>query len=332
MTAPAGADQQGETRPPHVYALLAVGVVCIASSAILVRFADEGPGLAVAMWRTTFAALLLLPFSIRTLPQNLRAISRKDLLLIGISGIVLGLHFALWIESLYLTSVASSTVLVTTSPIFLAIFGFVFLRERLAVRTVVAIIISLTGSVLIAVGDATGSGGGQGSNPALGNALALSAAVLVSIYLMIGRVVRRRLSWIGYLFPLHVIAALTIVGVALLRGVSLFGYSPMFYFLCLLMALFPQVLGHGSFNYALKFVSATIIGILTLAEPVVASTAAYFLFGEVPVWLAVLGMVLVIAGVALAVIRPRVDQRAPGNGSRNRASGSAPNVFRPRRK
>lgn len=294
-----------EARPAHIYAVLAVGVVSIASSAILVRFADEGPALAIASWRMVFSVLLLLPFAIRTVPRQIRAFTAREHLLVLISGVMLGLHFVAWIESLYLTSVASSTVLVTTSPIFLAIIGFFVLKERLPVRVVAAIAISLTGSVLIAVGDSVAADTMPGADPLLGNMLALSAAMLVSVYLLIGRILRQRLSWLGYVFPLYLVAAITILLIAWARGTPIFGYSTTFYVLCLMMALFPQVLGHGSFNYAVKFVPAVILGILTLAEPVVASIAAYFLFAEVPFWMAMAGMVLVLMGVALAILRRR---------------------------
>ncbi len=299
-----------ESRPAHVYAVLAVGVVCIASSAILVRFADEGPAIAVATWRLSFAVLLLLPLALRSVPKQLRAFSRRDHLLILISGIALGLHFATWIESLYLTSVASSTVLATTSPIFLAILGFIALGERVRARVGFAIGISMLGSLLIAAGDSFALEVMPGAMPLLGNTLALSAAMLVSVYLLIGWSIRQRSSWIGYVFPVNFIAAVTIIIIAILRGVPIFGYSPSFYLLCLIMAIFPQLLGHGAFNYAVKYVPAVILGILTLAEPVIASIAAYFLFDEAPVWIAVIGMILVLTGVGVAIVR-RPGYRPP---------------------
>lgn len=295
-----------ESRPAHVYVVLIVGVVSIASSAILVKYAQEGAPLAVATWRLILAVLLLLPFAIRRVPSELRILSRREHGLMVVSGIALGFHFAAWIESLYLTSVASSTVLVTTSPVFLAILGFVLLGEQVRARVVVAIGISLLGSLLIATGDSFSSDVAAGSNPTLGNALALAAAMLVSVYFLVGRAIRRRVSWISYVFPVYLVASATTFGIAVLRGIPLFGYSTTFYVLCLLMALIPQIIGHGAFNYAIKYVPAVILGILTLSEPIVASIAAYYLFGEVPIWIAIVGMILVLAGVALATVRRQV--------------------------
>lgn len=315
--------QPGDRLPGRVVALLVVGVLSLASSAILIRFAQEGPALAIATWRTGLAVVLLAPAAFLRSRSEMRQFSRRDWLLISGAGILLGLHFVAWIESLYHTTVASSTVLGTTSPIFLAVFGFLFIKEILTRRVVIAIIIGVCGSALIGLGDGLGTDESRGSDPLLGNLLALSAAVLFSFYLLLGRIIRRKTSWLAYVFPLYSIAALSILAVAALRGVPIFGYSPLFYVFCLLMAVFPQIIGHGSFNYALRYIPAAILALLTLLEPIMASTAAYFLFGETPYWLTIVGMGFVLGGVGLAVYRrPRVRQ-LPGVRSVNRSAGKS---------
>jgi drug/metabolite transporter (DMT)-like permease len=315
--------ESGDRLPGRVVALLAVGVLSMASSAILIRFAQEGPALAIATWRTSLAVLLLAPFALLRSGPEIRQFTRRDWLLITGAGVLLGLHFVAWIESLYHTTVASSTVLVTTSPIFLAVFGFLFLKEILSRRVVIAIIIGVCGSVLIGIGDGMGANEGRGSDPLFGNLLALSAAVLVSFYLLLGRVIRQKTSWLAYVFPLYAIAALSILAVTAIRGVPIFGYSAGFYFFCLLMAVFPQIIGHGSFNYAIRYIPAALLALLTLLEPIMASTAALLLFGEAPYWLTVVGMAVVLSGVGLAVYRrPRVRQLPPDR-STNRSRGKS---------
>jgi drug/metabolite transporter (DMT)-like permease len=307
--------------PGRVVGMLVVGVLSLASSAILVRYAQEGPALAIATWRTSLAVLILAPFAVVRVSTEIRRFSFRDWALVGAGGILLGLHFVAWIESLYHTSVASSTVLVTTSPIFLAILGFVLLRERLSRRVVIAILIGVGGSVLIGVGDGLGGNSQRGPNPLLGNTLALSAAVLVSLYLLIGRVVRQKTSWLAYVFPLYAVAALSIIAVALFRGVPLTGYSVSFYGFCLLMAVFPQIIGHGSYNYAIRYLPAAILAFLSLLEPILASTAALVLFGEAPFWLTVIGMAVVLSGVGLAVWRRPATYRRSVERSANRPGG-----------
>jgi drug/metabolite transporter (DMT)-like permease len=271
-------------------------------SPILVRFAGAAPGMAVAVWRTVFAALLLTPFALPRIGAEVRRFSCREWLLILGAGILLGLHFVAWIESLYHTSVASASVLVWTNPIFMALLGFLFLRERLTKTVVVAMMVGVLGAALLGWGDLAHPGGAV-SNPLLGNSLALAAAVLVSLYLIIGRVVRRRHAWLAYVYPLYVTVAATTLGMAWLLGTPLLGYEPSIYGWCALMALGPSVLGHGSFNYVVRYFPVAQLGVISLLEPVGASILAYFLFKEVPGRLALAGMALVLVGVASA-IRP----------------------------
>ena len=303
-------------RPTLVYVAIAVGVVSFTFSPILVRWADDAPGLAIAVWRTVLAALLLAPIAWKRVQPEVKALCGRDWILIAASGVFLGLHFITWIESLYHTTVASASVLVTTSPIFLLAFGALFLDEQLSRPTVGAIVAAVGGAALIGWGDAHGVV--LGPNPLWGNGLALTASLLVSLYLLIGRVVRQRVSWLAYIFPLYVVTACTTVAVALAQDVPLFTYGWTFYGLCLLMALGPQLLGHGSFNYALQYVPAALVGMMALLEPVGASAMAYVLFGETPTPLAVAGMLVVLMAVATVVWTERTGMR--------RANGPADTV------
>lgn len=295
------------SRPAFVYVAVAVGVISFTFSPILVRWADDAPGLAIAVWRTVFAALLLAPVAWRRIGPAVRKFGRRDIGLIGAAGVFLGLHFITWIESLYFTTVASASVLVTTSPIFLVVLGYWFLNEQLSGPTVGAILVSVGGAALIGWGDMRGIG--VGPAPLWGNGLALTASLLVSLYLLIGRHVRQQVPWLAYVFPLYAVTALTTLAVAWAQGIPLFGYDWGFYGLCALMAIGPQILGHGSFNYALQYFPAALVGMLALLEPVGASALAYVLFGEVPTGLAITGMLVVLAAVAVVVRYERDQER-----------------------
>jgi drug/metabolite transporter (DMT)-like permease len=256
--------------------------------------------------------LLLAPVAGWRIRSDVRAFSWRDVALILGAGVLLGIHFLAWIESLYHTTVASASVLVTTSPIFLVVLGFLVLKERLSWTTVAAICVSVVGAALIGIGDARGVG--VGPNPLWGNSLALSASLFASVYLLIGRVVRQQVPWLAYVFPLYSVAALTTLGAAWMQGVPLFGYEAGFYGLCLLMAIGPQILGHGSFNYALHYFPAALVGMLALLEPVGSSALAFVLFGEVPNALAITGMLVVLGAVGVVVWNER--QRAPADQER----------------
>lgn len=287
--------------PVRVWIALALGLVSVGLSAILVRFGTSAPGLALAVWRTVFAALLLAPVAIPRIGPEVRTFTTREWGLILTAGTALGLHFIAWIESLYHTSVASASVLVTTSPLFIAALGYLVLRERLRRRTVLAIGTAVIGGALIGLADAQA---GVFPRAGLGNTLALLAALLFSVYILIGRAVRQRMEFLAYLFPLYGVAAMTCVVGALLRGVPLVPSWPVLG-LCLLMALGPQLLGHGAFNYAVRYLPAALLGLLSLTEPIVASLLALMLFGEAPAPLALLGIGIVLLSIAVVFVRRR---------------------------
>ncbi|QXD15302.1 DMT family transporter [Rhodocaloribacter litoris] len=289
-------------RPPVVYPLLFFGLMSFSISPILVRFAAEAPGLAVAVWRTGLAVLMLAPFALPRIGAEVRAFTPRERLLIIVAGVMLGLHFVTWIESLYHTSVASASVILSVTPLLLGLFGYWLLGEPLTRRLVASILLAMTGTALIAWGDSVDE---RAVGSLFGNGLALAAACFQCFYLLIGRVIRRRTSWLAYVFPLYLVAALTTLATALLRGVSLLGYDPIIYVLCGLMALLPQITGHGSFNYALRYFTAALLGLLALTEPVIASWLAYLLFDEMPTGIALAGMVVVLVSVAVVLIRRR---------------------------
>ena len=287
-------------RPLRVYIALTLGVLSFAFAPIFVRLAGDVPGLAIAVWRTVIAAAVLLPPA-ASVYSEIRRFTWRELGLVLAAGVLLGLHFIAWIESLYHTTVASASVFVTSSPVILAVLGYLVLGETLARTTVGGIVAAVGGAVLIGWADAGTITLGQGA--LWGNTLAITGALLVSLYLLIGRVVRQKVSWLAYLAPLYATAAATALGAAVIRGVPLFGYSWTVYALCAGLALGPQLLGHGSFNYALQYVPAAIVGMLALLEPVGASMLAYALFDEVPPVASVVGMVVVLGGVAVVVWR-----------------------------
>lgn len=293
-----------ETRPRGVYAAVGVGLLTFSFSPILVRYATDAPGLTVAAFRTCFAVLLLAPVAIRNGLESVRRFSRRDWALIILSGVFLAGHFIAWIESLYLTSVASASILVASSPVVLAALGFIFLRERLPLPVLISIVAGVGGAIVMSVGDS----GAVGAAPAplLGNALAALATLLFSAYFVIGRVVRQRVDWIAFVFPVYATVAVVTLGAALVRGVPLLGHAPIVYLLCLAMAVGPQIIGHGSFSYAVRYFSATMLGLLGLTEPLGASVFAYFLFGESPTTLSIVGMVIVLAAVASALVFSRI--------------------------
>ncbi|GAB5534231.1 MAG: DMT family transporter [Rubricoccaceae bacterium] len=285
--------------PRHVVVLLTLGLIVIGVSPLLIRFAGETPALAIAAWRTMFVAAMMLPVAWTTKREEIQQLTRREWGLVGAAGVFLSGHFMMWIGSVQLTSVASASVLVAMAPVFIAILGALFLNERPTRKTTLAILAAVLGAVLIGAGEASPRETPL-PNPMLGNGLALTAALLVSVYLLIGRSVRQRLSFVTYFALLSTAAALTTLTACLVLGVELVHPWPMLG-LFLLMALGPGLLGHGSFNLALAYVSAAFLGLLSLAEPVIATLGAFLLFKEVPSALTFLGAVIVLVAIATVV-------------------------------
>lgn len=288
------ADHKQPPAPPVV--VLGFGVLAVSVSSILIRLAqnEAAPSLVIAAWRLTFAALILLPVCLLWRRDELAALGRAELVPAALSGLMLAAHFATWISSLNYTSIANSTVLVTTSPLWVALASPFVLKERVGRSARIGIGLALLGSVVIALGE-----GGSGSRPLLGNALALLGALTAAAYLLIGRRLRATVSLLTYITVVYGIAAVVLLLAAGLRH-PLFGYPPVHYLLFLLMALFPQLLGHSSFNWALGYLSAAYVTVTIISEPIGAVILAMLIFQEWPTPLTVAGGALILAGILFA--------------------------------
>ncbi len=276
---------------------LAVGVLAISTGSILVRIAqgENVPSLVIAAWRLTFAALILLPFCLARRRDELRSLNSADMRLAALSGMMLALHFATWITSLEYTSVAVSTVLVTTSPLWVALAAPFFLGERVTRPVKIGIGLALVGSVIISLGSF-----GGGSAPVWGSLLALLGAITAAAYLLIGRKLRVKLSLLTYVTLVYTIAALILIVLALAAGNNLLDYSAQTFFLFLLLALFPQLIGHSSFNWALGFLPVAYVTVAVISEPIGASILALLFFQEIPTPLTLLGSAFILGGLIVA--------------------------------
>ena len=281
------------------YAVLGLGVIVISSSSIMTRYAQSAgvSSLSISALRLLLASAVLMPFAFAQSAREIRALSKHDLLLAIAAGGLLAAHFATWISSLAYTSVASSTALVTTNPIWIALASVLLFRERIRGGLIAAIGFALCGSVFIFL--AEGGGASAQPNPPLGNALALIGSLAVSGYLLIGRVLRRHLSLLAYIWLVYSSAALALVVVALIANEPLWGFSAAAWVLLFALALGPQLLGHTIFNWALKQVSATFIALAILGEPLGSAILALILFDEGFSFLQIVGFVLLLVGIYL---------------------------------
>lgn len=281
-----------------VFLALIAGLSAFAFAPILVKLAADYSAFKVAAVRTVFSALILVPVYIASKNRSTEEKHTKgEQKWMALSGVLLGLHFICWIASLYFTSVASASVLVTIHPILLILVERLLFKVRFASTVWTGVIIAFAGSVLLGYADTHAVS--DFSNPTLGNGLAVLAAAIFAAYFLIGQKVRRKHSWIGYVFPVYSWAAVTCLLVMfIVDGFSLTA-DPKLILIGLALAVGPQIMGHGSLNYAVKYVSPTILSTLILTEPLFASILAYFLFDELPERLSVTAMIVILIGVGL---------------------------------
>ncbi|MFU8812738.1 MAG: DMT family transporter [Balneolaceae bacterium] len=291
-----------ETPIAKVLLLLFVGLLTFGFAPILVRFATDVEPLVLAALRTGFAVLLLTPFWFwKKKPiGQLKQYGVHHWMLIA-AGIALGLHFSLWIASLHYTSVASASVLVTMHPVMLIVAERLLFKRIFAPVIWVGVLLSFFGSALLGLADDAGLE--QFPNALLGNGLAFSAAILFVVYFLFGRKIRQHAEWIDYVYYVYGYAALTcIIGAFFWVGgwpaISTTGWVVGF-----LLAAGPTILGHGSMNYAVKYVSPTLLSTLILSEVVFAAIVAYFLFQEVPTTLSFAAMAIILFGVSLTWLK-----------------------------
>ena len=293
------AEEHSNVSLRFITTVMTVGIVAVSFSAVLIRLCDA-PSLVIAFYRLLFASLVFWLASFRKIIPELRSLASVSVRLGFASGVALALHFATWITSLSYTSVASSVVLVATSPIFIAIGSAVFLHERGTFKLYLGLALAFVGATVITLG-----GTGSDENSLLGNSLALAGAVFGSAYFLLGRRLRRELSAVTYAALSYSTAAVVLFISNLPFGHSLFDYPLATFGIFLLIALLPQVVGHTSFNWALKHVSAPTVSIVLLGEPVGASLLAYLLLGEKVGGLTIFGGVVTLAGVLLAISSER---------------------------
>ena len=280
------------------YLILAVGMLAVSSAAILVSLARaQGvPVLVIAALRMTIAAIVVVPMALLRCREEIRALGAREILLALASGVLLALHFAFWIGSLDYTSVMSSVVFVSTTPLFVGLASVLILRERLGIATVAGIVVAVIGSVVIGLGDC-GQSGGQSLK---GDLLALLGAVSVSGYLLIGRRLRKCMSLMLYVGITYATAAVALLSVLVMTSARLTGYSSAGYLWVALLAAGPQLLGHSAYNWALKYVSATLVTVALLAEPVGATLLAIAVLGQIPSIVSLMGGVCILTGIVLA--------------------------------
>lgn len=282
------------TRAPRcVYGLIAFGVAAVSTSAIFVKLSGVPP-VVLAFYRVLFAWLMLAPFLAARERAGLWSTPARDAALALLSGVFLALHYVVWFFSLRLTSVASSTVLVTTQPIWVMLIAYLLWRERVTLPSLGGMGLALVGAYFIGAHSAT-----QGESNLLGDMLAIAAAILVSGYLLIGQKLRSRMSLLVYVFFVYGAAAAVLGVMAAAMGLPLSGFAAREWWLFAGIAVVPTLMGHTVFNWALQHVPASVVSVAILGEPVGTVLLAMLILGETPAPIQVAAGLVILTGIGV---------------------------------
>jgi drug/metabolite transporter (DMT)-like permease len=288
---------------------LVTAILAVSTSSVFIRFAQaDAPSLVIAALRLTFATLMLAPIALTRHRAELLNLTRGDLSLGLVSGLFLAVHFGTWISSLEFTTVASSVVFVSTGPLWVALLSPILLDERLKRAAIFGLGLAFIGGAIVGLSDACMWRNGLGcpdlgrvlqGRAMWGNFLALAGAWAVSGYLILGRKLRAKVSLIPYIFIVYGMAALGLIAAMFVSGETPFGHPASAYFWIFLLAAFPQLIGHSTYNWVLRFLPAALVAITTLVEPIGSAILAFFILRETPSNGVLVGGALILSGIYL---------------------------------
>ena len=271
------------------YFLIFIGIVSVSLATIFIKMSNSEP-IVIATFRMGISSLILLPFYFI---KKKNFIFKDDLKIFILSGLFLALHFYTWITSLRFTTIMSSTVLVTTNPIFVSIFSYFLFKKIIKKKTIFAIILSIIGVIFM-------SNGFSISSNLKGNLLALFGAIFASLYIISNYYLRKIYDLLDIIFPVYSISFIVLFFLSILLKAKIYPLPFNEYLLFFLIALIPQVIGHSIFNYSLKFFSPVFISLTILGEPIGATIFGIIFFKEIPKILEMIGGFLIITGIVIS--------------------------------
>lgn len=282
-------------------ALLGLGVVAVSTAAPLIREA-EAPALAIAAWRNLLAVPVLAVVVLVAHRAAAARTSRRDRRLTALSGVLLAAHFATWVPSLELTTVASSVALVCSQPIWSAVIARLRGR-RVSRREWSGIALALAGVLLL-----TGVDLSVSVRALAGDVLALVGGALAAAYVAVGAEVRQGVANPVYTLGCYGVAGVVLALLAVGGGQAMGGFDGRTWLLLVALTVGPQLLGHSVFNRVLPALGATVVSVAILLEVLGSALLAWAAFDEVPEPAAVPAAVLLLAGLVVVVTDCTVEE------------------------
>lgn len=289
------------------YLAVIIGVIAVSFGSILAKAADA-PSLVIAFYRIGLTVLMLAPVTLATSWTELRSMSRRDVVMACLSGLMLALHFATWITSLNYTTIASSTVLVNMHPLFVITGGYLFYKERISPSGILGAALALAGCLVIGISDFR-----IGGQALYGDILAVIGAITVSGYMLVGRGLRNHLSLLPYIVIVYFVSSVALLMAVLAYGLPLSNYTPNTWLMFFLAALVPTIMGHTVFNWAFRYVKGAVVSVSILGEPVGATILAYFIFQQVPTFSQLAGGLIILVGLVIFIQSNARSQNSSAN-------------------
>lgn len=283
--------------------MLVLAVVAVSWAAPLIRIAEGVHPLAISFWRTAIAAVVLTPVCLVRYRADFAALARRDIWIMLAAGAMLAAHFATWIASVNMTTVAASALLVASQPVFVALISGLA-GEAVSRRAWLGVALAMAGAALISSGDAFGPGalsGADGSTAIKGDLLALSGAAAAAVYFIIGRRVRQRMEVLPYVTAVYGACALFLLVAMLIFRVPFGGYAAGDWWAIAAIAAGPQLIGHTTLNFLLLRIAAVKVAVVIMCEAIGSALIAAVLFDEVPGILIVPGGAALLVGIALTL-------------------------------
>ncbi len=273
-------------------------IIAVSFASIFI-LSSQAPPLSIAFYRLLFTTLLLVPLLIirRKTREEIRSLPPTSLLLMIVIGIILACHFALWITSLKMTSVASSVILVTAHPVLVAPISYYFLKEKLSWVNALGIAVSLMGVAILVIGNYGFAA--FGLDTVEGNILALLGGIAAGLYILGGRKLRKTVSTISYAFVVYLVGSVVLFFICLLFNAPVINLSLRDYGIILLMAFVSGIFGHTLYNWSLGHIRASIMSVALLGEPIGSSLLAYIIpwIHQEPSLYTILGGAIILIGI-----------------------------------
>ena len=287
-------------KKPYIALFISVASVSFAAIFIVSISEDVSP-LSISFYRLLFTFLLICPIVLlrKNFRKELSGLSSSNLLIMVGIGIILALHFALWITSLDFTSVASSVILVTAHPVLVAPVAHYFLKEKLSLINIGGICLSLFGVVILVLGNY--DLGPLTIDSLQGNILAILGGVAAGLYILGGRKMRKTVSVVSYAFVVYAVGAIVLLIICFSFKASITNLSLRDYEIILLMAIVSGIFGHTLYNWSLGHIRASVASVVLLGEPIGSTLLAIAMpwIQQIPSNYTIIGGFFILLGIYL---------------------------------